>query len=105
MIKDFDSDGDDSIDFQDFLKMIKREDHDQHHHDSDLNDPDLRNAFEMFELEQDCITPKGLHKMLVRLGDHSKTYDDCAAMIRVFDTDGNGVVDFKEFHQMMTYSN
>ncbi|PON37443.1 Parvalbumin [Parasponia andersonii] len=97
VIKDFDTDGDDLIDFQDFLKMIKR---DQDDHDGD--DRDLKNAFEMFELERGCITPKSLQRMLVRLGDQSKSYDDCAAMIRVFDTDGNGMLDFEEFHQMMT---
>ncbi|PPD80519.1 hypothetical protein GOBAR_DD22549 [Gossypium barbadense] len=59
-------------------------------------------AFEMFELEKGsgCITPKGLQKMLNRLGD-AKSYDECVAMIQVYDIDGNGVLDFHEFHQMM----
>ncbi|PPR97521.1 hypothetical protein GOBAR_AA23147 [Gossypium barbadense] len=59
-------------------------------------------AFEMFELEKGsgCITPKGLQRMLNRLGD-AKSYDECVAMIRVYDIDGNGVLDFHEFHQMM----
>jgi calcium-binding protein CML len=38
--------------------------------------------------------------MLHRLGD-AKSYDDCVAMIHVFDIDGNGVLDFHEFNQMM----
>ncbi|KAF4380653.1 hypothetical protein F8388_017007 [Cannabis sativa] len=103
VIKDFDTDGDDLIDYQDFLKMIKRDDDDHSSNNSIINiNDDLKNAFEMFELEKGCITPKSLQRMLARLGDHSKTFDDCAAMIRVFDTDGNGVLDFNEFHQMMT---
>ncbi|EXB77868.1 putative calcium-binding protein CML41 [Morus notabilis] len=92
VINDFDSDGDDLIDFQDFLKLMKRDDHDHQ---------DLKNAFEMFELEKGCITPRSLQRMLGKLGD-AKSYDECVAMIQVFDTDGNGVLDFNEFHQMMT---
>ncbi|GAV77731.1 EF_hand_5 domain-containing protein/EF_hand_6 domain-containing protein [Cephalotus follicularis] len=92
VIDDLDTDGDDLLDFDDFLKLMTR----------DGSEEDLKRAFEMFELEKGsgCITPKSLQKMLHRLGDN-KSLDECAAMIQVFDTDGNGVVDFHEFHQMM----
>ncbi|KAH7520079.1 probable calcium-binding protein CML41 [Ziziphus jujuba] len=90
VINDLDEDGDDLIDFKDFLKLMKK----------DAEEEDLRKAFEMFELEKGCITPKSLQRMLCRLGD-AKSYDECVAMIQAFDTDGNGVVDFNEFHQMM----
>ncbi|KAK4840456.1 hypothetical protein QYF36_009191 [Acer negundo] len=64
-------------------------------------DADLKMVFEMFELEKKgCIAPKGLQKMLNRLGD-AISYDACVAMIQVYDVDGNGVLDFQEFHQMM----
>lgn len=65
-------------------------------------DDDLRRAFEMFEAEKGCgcITPRGLQKMLSRLGE-VRSDEDCVAMIRVFDLDGNGVLDFHEFLQMM----
>ncbi|XP_050204650.1 probable calcium-binding protein CML41 [Mercurialis annua] len=102
VINDLDSDGDKLMDFSDFLKLMKIEndDHD-HDHDHDQDD-DLKKAFEMFELEKGsgCITPRGLQKMLHRLGD-SKSYDECVAMIHVFDIDGNGVLDYHEFYQMM----
>lgn len=89
-IDDLDTDGDSLLDFQDFLKMMRPE-----------GDEDLKKAFEMFELEtKGCITPKGLQRMLNRLGD-SKSYDECVAMIQVFDIDGNGVIDYHEFYQMM----
>ncbi|XP_022739925.1 probable calcium-binding protein CML41 [Durio zibethinus] len=93
VINDLDSDGDSMLDYQDFLKLMKRE---------ACNDDDLKKAFEMFELEKGsgCITPKGLQKMLNRLGD-AKSYDECVAMIQAYDTDGNGVLDFHEFHRMM----
>ncbi|XWS33715.1 hypothetical protein CRYUN_Cryun22dG0107200 [Craigia yunnanensis] len=92
VINDLDSDGDSMLDYQDFLKLMKRE----------AGDDDLKKAFEMFELDKDsgCITPEGLQRMLSRLGD-AKSYDECVAMIKVYDIDGNGVLDFHEFNQMM----
>ncbi|KAJ8772687.1 hypothetical protein K2173_027864 [Erythroxylum novogranatense] len=47
-------------------------------------------AFEIFKAQDidGCITPRGLQK--------------CETMIRAFDLDGNGVLDFDEFHQMMS---
>ncbi|XVF15692.1 hypothetical protein REPUB_Repub09cG0177200 [Reevesia pubescens] len=92
VINDLDSDGDSMLDYQDFLKLMKKE----------AGDDELKKAFEMFELEKGsgCITPKGLQRMLNRLGD-AKSYDECVAMIQVYDIDGNGVLDFHEFHQMM----
>lgn len=93
VIDELDTDGDEMLDFDDFLRLMKRE--------SDEED-DLKKAFEMFELQKGdgCITPKGLQRMLKRLGD-AKSYDECVAMIQVYDTDGNGVLDFHEFNQMM----
>lgn len=94
VISDLDSDGDNLLDFQDFTRMMNRGGGD--HHD------DMRKAFEMFVWDKGsaCITPKGLQRMLQRLGDY-KSYDECVAMIHAFDIDHNGVLDFNEFHQMM----
>lgn len=94
VIEDLDSDGDNLLDFQDFLRLMKR--------DGTGGDEDLRKAFEMFEMEKGSgsITPRSLQRMLQRLGD-TKSQDECEAMIRVYDTDGNGELDFNEFHQMM----
>lgn len=97
VIDDLDGDGDSLIDFEDFVKMMTMKKCSE-----DGEDEDLKRAFEMFEMEKGCgcITPKGLQRMLHRLGD-ARSYDECVAMIRFFDTDGNGVLDFQEFHQMM----
>ncbi|XP_077233223.1 putative calcium-binding protein CML41 [Tasmannia lanceolata] len=93
VIAEFDSDSDGLLDFQDFAKLMERD-------SGDVDD--LRRAFEMFEVEKGsgCITPKGLQRTLNRLGDE-RSVEECEAMIRVFDLDGNGVLDFQEFHQMM----
>lgn len=97
VINEFDSDGDELLDFGDFVRLMKQEDN-----NGELEDI-LRSAFEMFEVEKGCgcITPKGLQQMLRQLGD-VKSHDECAAMIRAFDLDGNGFLDFHEFQQMMS---
>lgn len=106
VIRDLDTDGDNLLDFNDFTKMMRGV-----VGCGDV-DEDLRKAFDMFVWEKEgsgsgsgsgsggCITPKGLQRMLHRLGDN-KSYDECVAMIGAFDIDHNGVLDFNEFHQMM----
>ncbi|CAL0327038.1 unnamed protein product [Lupinus luteus] len=96
VVNEFDSDGDEFLDFEDFVKLMKEENNDE-------LENILRSAFEMFEVEKGsgCITPKGLQQMLKQLGD-VKSHDECAAMIRAFDLDGNGFLDFHEFQHMMS---
>lgn len=95
MVREFDNNGDDLLDLGEFVKLIER--------DGGEGDDDLKRAFEMFELDKGCgcITPKGLQRMLNRLGD-AKSYEECVSMIRAFDLDNNGVLDFHEFLLMMT---
>ncbi|GFY86137.1 calmodulin-like 41 [Actinidia rufa] len=95
-IMEFDKDGDEVLVFGEFVELMERGDHEE-------RDEDLRRAFEMFEVEKGCgcITPKGLQQVLKRLGD-AKSREECKAMIRAFDLDGNGVLDFNEFNKMMT---
>jgi len=95
VINYLDADGDSLLDFNDFIKLMKGE-------GGSDDDKDLRKAFEMFvwEEKEGCITPKGLQRMLQRLGD-DRSYEECVVMIDAFDIDHNGVLDFNEFHQMM----
>ncbi|PSR99700.1 Calcium-binding protein [Actinidia chinensis var. chinensis] len=94
-IMEFDKDGDEVLVFGEFVELMERGDEE--------GDNDLRRAFEIFEVEKGCgcITPKGLQQVLKRLGD-AKSREECKAMIRAFDLDGNGVLDFNEFNKMMT---
>ncbi|XP_010254976.1 PREDICTED: probable calcium-binding protein CML41 [Nelumbo nucifera] len=97
VITDLDSDGDNLLDFGDFVRLMEREG------GGGEDEDDLKQAFQMFEVEKGagCITPKGLQQMFTRLGD-SKSFEECVAMIQIFDLDGNGVINFHEFHIMMT---
>lgn len=98
VIRDFDSDGDGLMDYGDFLRLVLEK-------SDGGDDEDLRRAFEMFEAEKGagCITATGLQRVLSRLGD-APSHEECTAMIRAHDLDGNGVLDYHEFHRMMTLS-
>ncbi|MFS7961820.1 putative EF-hand domain pair protein CML [Helianthus anomalus] len=93
-----DSDGDGWLSFEDLVKVVEGASEDEK-----VND--LKMAFKMYEEKEGCgcITPKSLRRMLSRLGE-SRTVDECELMIAKFDLDGNGVVDFDEFHHMMACS-
>lgn len=104
VIADLDGDGDNLIDFQDFLRLMKRNNNNNNNKEGGGGEEDLKAAFGIFELEKGCgrITPKSLQRVLSRLGD-SKSYDECVAMIQVFDTHGKGEIGYPEFHEMMMH--
>ncbi|KAJ0971228.1 hypothetical protein J5N97_019187 [Dioscorea zingiberensis] len=95
-MRDFDSDGDGLMDYEDFVRLMESD------RSSGGGDEDLKRAFEMFVAEKGagCITADGLQRMLSRLGDVT-SYEECVAMIRAYDLDGNGVLDYSEFQRMM----
>uniref|UniRef100_A0A7C8Z867 2-alkenal reductase (NAD(P)(+)) n=1 Tax=Opuntia streptacantha TaxID=393608 RepID=A0A7C8Z867_OPUST len=94
VIEELDSDKDGMLNFHDFVKLMDSK---------EGADDDLKKVFEMFEEEKGSgrITPKGLQRALSSLGDF-KSYNECVTMIRVYDIDGDGELNFNEFHQMMT---
>ncbi|KAH7664116.1 Calmodulin and related proteins (EF-Hand superfamily) protein [Dioscorea alata] len=100
-MKDFDFDGDGFLDYEEFLNMVKMGNGGDD--DDDNGDEDLKKAFEMMEVEKGagCITACGLKRMMRRIVGEEKSDEECAAMIRAFDLDGNGVLDYHEFLRMM----
>lgn len=87
-----DSDGDGMLGIEDFTKLMEGE----------RKEDELKEAFGMYAMKgTDYITPKSLKKMLGRLGE-STTTDNCKAMIRRFDLNGDGVLGFDEFKIMMS---
>ncbi|KAG0498847.1 hypothetical protein HPP92_003538 [Vanilla planifolia] len=100
VVRDLDDDGDGLIDYGGFARLVG--DGGGRGKGTGEYEEDLRLAFEMFQVEEGagCITPHGLKSVLGRLGEE-RTEEQCAAMIRAYDLDGNGVLDYHEFHRMM----
>lgn len=96
MIADVDEDQSGSIDFDEFLVMMKTR--------MDENDPELelKEAFKVFDVDGDgLIHWKELKVTMDKLG--SKLTDvEVHAMIREADADGDGAIDYEEFKAMMT---
>lgn len=91
-----DLDGDGFLDLNEFHKLMEGEGRSVEDKKSELKE-----AFEMYVVEgNDCITATSLKRMLRRLG-QSSSIDDCKAMIRAFDLNGDGVLSFDEFALMM----
>ncbi|KAI3813092.1 hypothetical protein L1987_17808 [Smallanthus sonchifolius] len=90
-----DSDGDGLLSMEDLVKVMESANEEE-----TIND--LKRAYKMYgETEgSGCITPKSLRRMLSKLGE-SKTVDDCKMMIAKFDVNGDGVLSFDEFREMM----
>lgn len=99
-IADLDSDGDRLLDFEDFVRLMEERGGGKAAEEGE--EEELRKAFEMFEAVKGSgrITPRGVQRMLSRLGDE-RSMEECKAMIRAYDLDGDGELDFHEFHQMM----
>lgn len=97
MVKEMDSDGDGFIDLEEFMKVVAK--------DGDykkLNE-ELMQAFLVFDIDKNgFISAKELRRVLVGLGHGSCSVEDCRAMIKAFDKNGDGLVDFNEFQDMMT---
>ncbi|KVH92773.1 calcium-binding protein CML38-like [Cynara cardunculus var. scolymus] len=87
-----DSDGDGLLSMEDLVKVVEAANEEEKAND-------LKMAFKMYG-DEDTITPKSLRRMLSKLGE-SRSVDECELMIAKFDLDGNGVLDFHEFQDMM----
>ncbi|XP_074275252.1 putative calcium-binding protein CML41 [Silene latifolia] len=98
VIDELDSDKDGMLEFDDFVKLMM----DTKEGGDNNNNEDLKKVFEMFVHEKGSgrITPRGLQRAMNRLGD-PKSYNECVTMIQVYDIDGDGELDFNEFHHMM----
>ncbi|XP_042516773.1 probable calcium-binding protein CML41 [Macadamia integrifolia] len=93
MIIDLDAAGDNNLmlDFKDFEKLMEREG----------GDNDLKRGFEMFALKgSGFITTESLQRMFSALG-YKISNEECKTVIQVFDLNGDGVLDFSEFQQLM----
>ncbi|KAL6845210.1 hypothetical protein ACP4OV_024705 [Aristida adscensionis] len=83
--------------FDDFVRIVESKGGEEEERE------DLRRAFEAFEAVKGSgrITPRGLQRVLSQLGDEPSVAE-CEAMIRAYDGDGDGELDFHDFHRMMS---
>lgn len=92
-VESADTDGDGMLGLEDFSKLLEGS--------CGTEEEELREAFGLYAAEgTSSITAKSLKRMLSRLG-QSTSVDNCKAMIRKFDLNGDGVLNFDEFRVMM----
>ncbi|XP_066309980.1 putative calcium-binding protein CML19 [Miscanthus floridulus] len=86
-----------TLGFDDFVRIVESKGGEEEERE------DLRRAFEAFEAVKGSgrITPRGLQRVLSQLGDEPSVAE-CEAMIRAYDDDGDGELDFHDFHRMMS---
>lgn len=94
IIEEVDTTGRGVVDFEDFLSMEKPE---------QLADTDqeLREAFQVFDLNNDGFISPGELRERMRLLGEKMTDDEIDEMIREADLDGDGKISYQEFVQMM----
>ncbi|KAI8533433.1 hypothetical protein RHMOL_Rhmol10G0009700 [Rhododendron molle] len=97
-----DSDCDGLLGLEDFIRLVEGTEEEE-------KVKDLKEAFKMYEeMDDECkcsstgggITPRSLKRMLSRLGE-KKSVGECVVMISHFDLNGDGVLNFDEFRNMM----
>jgi calmodulin len=94
MIQEVDADGNDNIDFTEFLALMSRQ-----MRQSDIEE-ELRLTFRVFDRDGDSfITPQELRTLLINLGLDSSA-PVIRAMIAEADRNRDGKIDFKEFRAL-----
>ncbi|XP_010435352.1 PREDICTED: calmodulin-like protein 2 [Camelina sativa] len=97
MIEKMDVNGDGFMDIDEFGSLY------QEMVEEKEEEEDMREAFRVFDQNGDgFITDEELRSVLASMGlKQGRTLEDCKKMISKVDVDGDGMVNFKEFKQMM----
>ncbi|XP_061357564.1 calmodulin-like protein 3 [Gastrolobium bilobum] len=99
MIEKIDVNGDGCVDMDEFGELYTSI-MDEHERDEE---EDMMEAFNVFDQNRDgFITVEELRTVLASLGlKQGRTVEECKKMIMKVDVDGDGMVNYKEFKQMM----
>ncbi|KAK7286680.1 hypothetical protein RJT34_21858 [Clitoria ternatea] len=97
MIEKIDVNGDGYVDIDEFGELYQTIMNEKD------EEEDMREAFNVFDQNGDgFITGEELSAVLSSLGiKNNKIIEDCKSMIKKVDVDGDGMVNYKEFKQMM----
>lgn len=95
MIQEVDEDGSGTIDFKEFLGLMAKK---MQEFDSE---DDLLDAFRVFDMDGNgFISANELKYVLANVGEKLND-EDIEEMIRETDTDGDGLIDYKEFIRVL----
>ncbi|KAL6976229.1 Calmodulin-like protein 3 [Sarracenia purpurea var. burkii] len=103
MIRKIDVNGDGCVDIDEFGALYQSIMGERGGGGEEEEEEDMKEAFDVFDRNGDgFITVEELRSVLAALGlKQGRTVEDCRRMITKVDVDGDGMVDFDEFKQMM----
>ena len=98
LMQEIDTDGNGTIDFNEFVMGISRKRLDP------CNDQDLRELFNTFDVDGNgYICRAELRQVMANMG-RNLTDEELDDMVRQYDVDGDGQIDFTEFNKLMSMS-
>jgi len=95
LVMEVDLNGDGTIDFQEFLQMMKKKSSEEDQME------DLREAFRMFDRNKDGFIDLIELRKVTNLMGATLSSDEIQEFMREADKDGNGKIDYEEFVNMM----
>ncbi|CAI9260939.1 unnamed protein product [Lactuca saligna] len=101
LFKNMDSDGSGTVEFNELVNAMSSQ---MMSEDILINQHELMQIFQSFDRDgSGFITPAELAKSMTKMG-QPLTYRELSEMVRNADTDGDGVISFKEFQGIMARS-